>query len=85
MARFLCVAALLASASAFTTPGAAFTTNTPLVGERFSDVATSGGAHRTRRSTIVMDGKANGEFYVILVPEPYVRTRFTGNHDGKVS
>jgi len=51
----------LATASAFTTSGGAFTTHTSTIGEsaRNNIVADSGSAHRTRRSTIVMDGKAN--------------------------
>jgi F-type H+-transporting ATPase subunit gamma len=60
MMRVLCLAAALATACAFTTQPASFTTSVPLVGERASDnVIASGGAHRTRRATIVMDGKAN--------------------------
>jgi hypothetical protein len=62
--RFLCLAALLASACAFTSQPAAFTTYSPVVGERGTDnvVAPSSSsiAHRNRRATIVMDGKANG-------------------------
>mmetsp|Transcript_36162 Transcript_36162/g.104181 ORF Transcript_36162/g.104181 Transcript_36162/m.104181 type:complete len:363 (-) Transcript_36162:94-1182(-) len=50
--RILCLAALLASACAFTA-------NVPSVGERVHNVAASGSAHRNRRATIVMDGKAN--------------------------
>jgi hypothetical protein len=53
--RIIGLAALFATASAFTT-------NVPSVGERVHDVSASGSAHRTRRATIVMDGKANGEF-----------------------
>ena len=53
--RSFCFAALLASACAFTT-------NVPSVGERVNNVVAEGSAHRTRRATIVMDGKANGEF-----------------------
>ena len=79
--RVLCLAAALATACAFTTQPAAFTTQSPLVGERVSDnVVAAGGAHRTRRATIVMDGKANGEFHAHIVrtrtrkifPETYV-------------
>jgi hypothetical protein len=73
--KVLCFAALVASAAAFTSQPAAFTTQSPLIGERVNDVVASGGAHRTRRATIVMDGKANGEFYMILVPATYMRTR----------
>jgi F-type H+-transporting ATPase subunit gamma len=53
--RFFCFAALLTSAVAFTSQPA-ITTNTPIVGDV---VATPNSAHRTRRATIVMDGKAN--------------------------
>jgi len=59
--RFFCLAALLASASAFTSGPAAFTTNSPVVGERAIDnVVAPSQSHRNRRATIVMDGKANG-------------------------
>mmetsp|Transcript_23390 Transcript_23390/g.57530 ORF Transcript_23390/g.57530 Transcript_23390/m.57530 type:complete len:370 (-) Transcript_23390:359-1468(-) len=58
--RFLCFASALATACAFTSQPAAFTTNSPVVGGRvLDDVVASGQAHRTRKSTIVMDGKAN--------------------------
>jgi len=58
--RFLCLASALATACAFTSQPAAFTTNSPVVGGRvLDDVVASGQAHRTRKSTIVMDGKAN--------------------------
>lgn len=59
--KFLCVAAALATASAFTASPAAFTTLTPSVGEGgvHNVFADSGSSHRTRRATIVMDGKAN--------------------------
>lgn len=73
--KVFCFAALLASATAFTSQPAAFTTQSHLIGERVNDVVASSGAHRTRRATIVMDGKANGEFYMILVPATYMRTR----------
>ena len=58
--RFLCASLLLAAASAFTTQRNAFSTVTP---SRARDVvdAESSSAHRTRRATIVMDGKANGK------------------------
>ena len=60
--RFLCFASALATACAFTSQPAAFTTNSPAVGGRvLDDVVASGQAHRTRKSTIVMDGKANGK------------------------
>jgi len=53
--KFFCVAAVLATASAFTAGPAAFAPST--VGSNvFSD---SVQAHRTRKATIVMDGKAN--------------------------
>ena len=58
MMRFFCLAALLATAAAFTAGPSAFHN----VGEKsLANVAQSGSAHRTRRATIVMDGKANGE------------------------
>ena len=63
--RFFCFAALLASA-------AAFTTNVPTVGERVHNVAASGSAHRNRRVTIVMDGKANGELRSFSTRDTYV-------------
>lgn len=64
---FLWFAAALATASAFTTAPSAFSSVT----ERgLNNVfAESSSAHRTRKATIVMDGKANGTFYVIsLLP-----------------
>jgi hypothetical protein len=65
--RFFCLATLLATACAFTSQPAAFIKNSPLVGERaVENVVAPGTAHRNRRSTIVMDGKANGEFYNIF-------------------
>jgi len=57
--KFLCIAATaLATAQAFTTSPAAFTTapTAPALNNVFTD---AGAAHRTRRATIVMDGKAN--------------------------
>merc|ERR1712157_705161 len=45
-----------ATASAFTVTPNAFTTNTPF---RLGDVREESGAHRSRKATIVMDGKAN--------------------------
>jgi hypothetical protein len=60
--RFFCLAALLASACAFSPQPTAFTTNSPLVGERaVENVVAQSSSHRNRRATIVMDGKANGE------------------------
>jgi F-type H+-transporting ATPase subunit gamma len=56
--KLVCFASLLASAAAFTSNGAAFTTQSFNVGERSVNVA-AGAAHRTRKATIVMDGKAN--------------------------
>jgi len=53
----LCIASLLATAAAFTTSGAAFTTQSHSVGQRSANV--EGNAHRSRKATIVMDGKAN--------------------------
>jgi len=57
--RFFCLSALLASASAFTSQGGAFTINSPAVGGAFSDVVAAPSSHVNRRATIVMDGKAN--------------------------
>lgn len=55
--RFLCLAAALATATAFTTSSpTAFSS----VGERALANVFSAQTHRTRKSTIVMDGKANG-------------------------
>mmetsp|Transcript_32813 Transcript_32813/g.60132 ORF Transcript_32813/g.60132 Transcript_32813/m.60132 type:complete len:369 (+) Transcript_32813:65-1171(+) len=57
--KFLCVAATaLATAQAFTTSPAAFTTapTAPALNNVFTDAVAT---HRTRRATIVMDGKAN--------------------------
>ena len=60
--KFLFVAATaIATASAFTTSPAAFTTSVPQVGGVSDVFSQEGNAHRNRRSTIVMDGKANGE------------------------
>jgi F-type H+-transporting ATPase subunit gamma len=61
--KVICLASLLAVANAFTTQRNAFTT-TPSVVERASNnVMAEPIAHRNRRATIVMDGKANGESY----------------------
>jgi len=57
--RFFCLAALLASATAFTSQGGAFTATTPSVGGAFNDVVATPSSHANRRATIVMDGKAN--------------------------
>jgi len=59
--KFFCVAAVLATASAFTGP-AAFAPHT--VGNNVfqEDVQ----AHRTRKATIVMDGKANGKLLKVV-------------------
>eukprot|EP00578_Thalassiosira_sp_NH16_P022754 CAMPEP_0181100386 /NCGR_PEP_ID=MMETSP1071-20121207/13165_1 /TAXON_ID=35127 /ORGANISM="Thalassiosira sp., Strain NH16" /LENGTH=140 /DNA_ID=CAMNT_0023183111 /DNA_START=108 /DNA_END=526 /DNA_ORIENTATION=+ len=57
--KFLCVAAAaLATAQAFTTSPGAFTVapSSPALNNVFD---APGAAHRTRRATIVMDGKAN--------------------------
>ena len=60
--KFLFIAATaIATASAFTTSPATFTTSVPQVGGVSNVFSNEGNAHRTRRSTIVMDGKANGE------------------------
>lgn len=73
--KLLClVSSFLAVASAFSPQGPrAFVTkiSTPQ-GEQVADSA----AHRTRRATIVMDGKANGT-YVHFVP---VRDFLMGEH-----
>lgn len=54
------VAALIATTSAFTSSPAAFTTQSYAVGGRgVENVIIEGSAHHSRRSTIVMDGKAN--------------------------
>lgn len=57
--KFFSFLAALSVASAFTTQHAAFTTNSPSVGERVHTVEGGSNAHRNRRATIVMDGKAN--------------------------
>lgn len=64
--RFFCLAALLATASAFTTQGGAFTTSAPAVGGAFQDVVAAPSSHANRRATIVMDGKANGTYFAIV-------------------
>ena len=63
--KFLCFASVLATAAAFTTSPSAFSSTT--VGERaMENVFADNAAHRTRKATIVMDGKANGRFYALL-------------------
>jgi len=57
--RILSFLLAVSFASAFTTQHAAFTTSSPSVGERVTDVAAESNSHRNRRATIVMDGKAN--------------------------
>ena len=52
--RFFCLLTLLAAASAFTTQSRS-------VGGFSKNVVADNSAHRNRRATIVMDGKANGE------------------------
>jgi len=70
--KLLCLTGFLAAASAFTVTPTSFTTQTYSVGEKgavnFGDNAVS---HRTRRATVVMDGKANGTSYgeVLLISE----------------
>jgi hypothetical protein len=61
--KFLVFAAALATATAFTIQPSAFSS----VGERGLSNVFDSSAHRTRRATIVMDGKANGMFYVIFI------------------
>jgi len=57
--KFLSFATLLATASAFTTSPVAFSN----VGEKaLLNTVAAPDTHRTRRATIVMDGKANGEY-----------------------
>jgi F-type H+-transporting ATPase subunit gamma len=57
--KFVTFAALFATASAFTTSPAAFTTQSTNVGGSVNNIFADNSAHRTRKSTIVMDGKAN--------------------------
>lgn len=54
--RFFVLLSLFAAASAFTTQSRS-------VGGFSHNVVAEGSAHRNRRATIVMDGKANGEFF----------------------
>lgn len=72
--KLVCFASLVASAAAFTSTGAAFTTHSHSVGQRTANV--DNGAHRTRRATIVMDGKANGTFpsttILIVMESPFI-------------
>ena len=59
--KLLCLSGFLAAASAFSVTPSSFTAQTYSVGEKgavnFGNNAVS---HRTRRATVVMDGKANG-------------------------
>jgi len=59
--KLLCIASLIASAGAFTSSPAAFTSQSCNVGQDLGNKisAASGTAHHNRRATIVMDGKAN--------------------------
>lgn len=61
--KFLCVATIAAAfsaANAFTTgPASLVSPSAPALTNVFNG---EGNAHRNRKSTIVMDGKANGEF-----------------------
>jgi hypothetical protein len=59
--KFLSFAALLATASAFTTSPVAFSSITQEKSLNNVFTAAPAESHRTRRATIVMDGKANGE------------------------
>jgi F-type H+-transporting ATPase subunit gamma len=61
MMKFACVAAVLATASAFTVSPSSFTAHVPqsVGGRVINDVAAESNSHRTRKATIVMDGKAN--------------------------
>ena len=59
--KLLCLTGFLAAASAFTVTPSSFTTQTYSVGEKgLSNMGDSPVSHRTRRATVVMDGKANG-------------------------
>ena len=80
--RFFCLTTLLATAAAFTSQPVAFTTSNNLVGERVVDNVVAPTSHRNRRATIVMDGKANGEFYVesVLELRAYVLDPFLQIH-----
>lgn len=63
--KFLYLASLLAAASAFTTSPSVISN----VGEKsLNNVFADSSAHRTRRATIVMDGKANGKATIRFVP-----------------
>jgi hypothetical protein len=57
--KFTVFISLLAVASAFTT-------RSPAVGGIQKNVVSDSSAHRNRRATIVMDGKANGEKSVVV-------------------
>lgn len=60
--RFFVAATIFAVASAFTSQPNAFSSPRVEVGERSNGlVVDQSTAHRTRKATIVMDGKANGE------------------------
>jgi len=59
--RLLCASLLVAAASAFATQRNAFSTVTPSRAREVVDAESSSAAHRTRRATIVMGGKANGK------------------------
>jgi len=59
--KLTCVAAVLATASAFTVSPASFTTQVShsVGGKVINDVVAESNSHRTRKATIVMDGKSN--------------------------
>lgn len=57
--KLLCIAGLMASAGAFTSSPAAFTSQSCNVGKDLGNNVCADSAHRNRRATIVMDGKAN--------------------------
>mmetsp|Transcript_8274 Transcript_8274/g.13698 ORF Transcript_8274/g.13698 Transcript_8274/m.13698 type:complete len:80 (-) Transcript_8274:2335-2574(-) len=59
--KFLCFATLLAAANAFTTAPSVI--SSPKV---LNNVVAEPSAHRNRRATIVMDGKANGKATRVL-------------------
>ena len=61
--KFLYLATLLAAVNAFTTSPSAISN----VGEKaINNVFADSSAHRTRRATIVMDGKANGKRLLVV-------------------
>jgi hypothetical protein len=83
MKFLLAAVSLVATATAFTASPAAFTTRNANVGSCAVDnVVAEGSAHSNRRATIVMDGKANGEFvsFTIKLPPNGLRKRAHGRY-----